>query len=126
MQLDAIGIVVTDLARAVTFYRLLGLDFPDPGPDDVHLEAKTASGVRVMLDHEGMVKSFVADWTEPRGQRVGMAFLCASPADVDAAYQRLVDAGFGGGKAPWDAVWGQRYAQIADADGNKVDLFASL
>lgn len=126
MQLDAIGIVVTDLARAVPFYRLLGLDFPDPGPEDAHLEAKTASGVRVMLDSEAMIKSFAEDWTEPRGQRIALAFLCASPAEVDATYARLLAAGSGAGKAPWDAFWGQRYAQVADPDGNKVDLFAPL
>jgi len=29
-------------------------------------------------------------------------------------------------KAPWDAFWGQRYAQVLDPDGNSVDLFAPL
>jgi uncharacterized glyoxalase superfamily protein PhnB len=125
MHLDAIGIVVTDLARAVAFYRLLDLPFPDPGGDD-HLEVTTASGVRVMLDSEALIKGFVADWVEPRGQRVGLAFRCASPADVDARFQAVVDAGFDGAKPPWDAFWGQRYAQVRDPDGNKVDLFAPL
>jgi uncharacterized glyoxalase superfamily protein PhnB len=27
---------------------------------------------------------------------------------------------------PWDADWGQRYAQVKDPDGNSVDLFAAL
>ena len=27
---------------------------------------------------------------------------------------------------PWDAFWGQRYAQVKDPDGNVVDLFAPL
>jgi len=125
MQLDAIGIVVTDLQRAVTFYRLLGLDLPDSGTED-HVEATTASGVRVMLDAETLIKRLSDDWVEPRGQRLAMGFKCASPADVDARYQAIVDAGFDGGKAPWDAFWGQRYAQVRDADGNKVDLFAEL
>lgn len=126
MHLDAIGIVVTDLPRAVAFYRLLGLDFPDPGAGQDHLEATTAAGVRVMLDSETLIKGFVDDWVEPRGQRVGLAFRCGSPAEVDARYQAIVDAGFSGGKAPWDAFWGQRYAQVRDPDGNKVDLFAPL
>jgi hypothetical protein len=37
-----------------------------------------------------------------------------------------VAAGSHGYKAPWDAVWGQRYAVIHDPDGNSVDLFAPL
>lgn len=126
MQLDAIGITVRDIREAVRFYALLGLEFAgDPGAED-HLEARTASGLRVMLDTEAVVRSFSDDWVEPRGQRVTLAFACGTPADVDAAYARIVEAGFHGAKAPWDAFWGQRYAQVADLDGNKVDLFAPL
>jgi catechol 2,3-dioxygenase-like lactoylglutathione lyase family enzyme len=29
-------------------------------------------------------------------------------------------------KEPYDAFWGQRYANVADPDGNAVDLFAPL
>ncbi|MEZ4399006.1 MAG: VOC family protein [Kofleriaceae bacterium] len=125
MQLDAIGIVVTDLARAVPFYRLLGLAFPDPGADD-HIEATTASGLRVMLDSEQLVRGLSDGWVEPRGQRVGLAWKCASPAEVDARYHAIVAAGFDGATPPWDAFWGQRYAQVRDPDGTKVDLFAPL
>ena len=35
-------------------------------------------------------------------------------------------AGFHGEKEPWDAFWGQRYAQVRDPDGVPVDLFAAL
>jgi uncharacterized glyoxalase superfamily protein PhnB len=31
-----------------------------------------------------------------------------------------------GRKEPWDAFWGQRYAVVADPDGNHVDLYAPL
>jgi hypothetical protein len=27
---------------------------------------------------------------------------------------------------PWDAVWGMRYAEVKDPDGNVVDVFADL
>ncbi len=123
MHLDAIGIVVTDMDAAVRFYRLLGLDFAD---GDDHREATTPSGVRVMLDAEALVKGFVDDWVEPRGQRIGLAFRCASPAEVDATHAGIVAAGFRSAKDPWDAFWGQRYAQVYDPDGNRVDLFAPL
>jgi uncharacterized glyoxalase superfamily protein PhnB len=39
---------------------------------------------------------------------------------------RLTDAGFTWTKEPYDAFWGQRYANLADPDGNVVDLFAPL
>jgi catechol 2,3-dioxygenase-like lactoylglutathione lyase family enzyme len=126
MRLDAIGIVVTDLAAALRFYRLLGLEFPEGAEHEDHLEATATGGLRVMLDKEELVKSFIADWEPPRGQRIGLAFRCEGPADVDAAYARVTGAGFRGAKEPWDAFWGQRYAQVYDPDGNRVDLFAPL
>ncbi len=124
-RFDAIGIVVQDIARSVRFYRMLGLSFPEASTED-HLEATATGGVRVMLDSLDMVKGFMPDWVAPTGHRMGMAFLCDSPADVDATYAQIAKAGFEGKTAPWDAFWGQRYAQVLDPDGNVVDLFAPL
>jgi uncharacterized glyoxalase superfamily protein PhnB len=45
---------------------------------------------------------------------------------VDATVAEIVQAGFSVQKVPWDAFWGQRYATVADPDGNHVDLFAWL
>ena len=73
-----------------------------------------------------MIKSFNPDWQAPTGSRIGLAFLCESAADVDATYARLEAKGYRGHKEPWDAFWGQRYAQVFDPDGNVIDLFASL
>ena len=124
--LDAIGIVSRDLLESVRFYRLLGLDFPvDPAGED-HLEAKTPSGVRVMLDALELVRKLVPNYETPRGHRMGLAFHCGEPKGVDATYAQIVAAGFESKLAPWDAFWGQRYAQVIDPDGNIVDLFAPL
>jgi len=38
----------------------------------------------------------------------------------------MVAAGHRSRMAPWNADWGQRYAVLADPDGNTVDLFAWL
>jgi uncharacterized glyoxalase superfamily protein PhnB len=45
---------------------------------------------------------------------------------VDRLYAELTEAGYVGGRQPWDAFWGQRYAKVGDPDGNAVDLFAWL
>ena len=125
-KLDAIGIVVKDMSAALRFYRLLGLDFPEETGGEDHVEASLPSGLRVMLDSEELIKGFVKDWQQPVGQRVGLAFLCDSPQEVDAMFKTVVEAGFKGKTEPWDAFWGQRYAQVSDPDGNAVDLFAPL
>ncbi len=124
-QLNALGIVVSDMARSIAFYRLLGLDVPET-PGEGHVDAFLPNGVRLMLDTEETVLSFRPDWTRERGNQLGLAFECESPAEVDAVYARVTDAGFQGEKEPWDAFWGQRYAQLLDPDGVPVDLYAAL
>src|SRR4051794_18829738 len=124
-QLSAIGIVVSDMERSIRFYRLLGIDVPET-PDEGHVDTFLPNGVRFMLDTETVVRSFREDWTRATGNQVGVAFQCDSAAEVDEAYRRAVDAGFHGEKEPWDAFWGQRYAQLADPDGVPVDLYAQL
>ena len=123
-KLDAIGIVSKDLVASVRFYRLLGVPFPDSTED--HQEATLPNGLRLMLDTLELIKKLDADWTAPKGHRIGLAFLCASPAEVDAVYAKIVKAGHPSKTAPHDAFWGQRYAQVLDPDGNVVDLFAPL
>ena len=123
-QLNAIGIVTSDMARSIRFYRLLGLDVPDT-PDEGHVDTFLPNGVRFMLDTEEVVRSFRPDWSRERGNQLALAFECESASEVDDAYRRVVEGGLHGEKEPWDAFWGQRYAQLADPDGNPVDLYAA-
>jgi uncharacterized glyoxalase superfamily protein PhnB len=123
-SLDAIGIISTDLAQSIRFYGLLGVTFPAPEGD--HLEAVLPNGLRLMLDTLALIKQIDPQWTEPKGHRISLAFRCADPAEVDAVHATVTKAGYASKTAPWDAFWGQRYAQVLDPDGNVVDLFAPL
>ena len=123
-ELNAIGIVASDPARSIAFYRLLGVDFPEDG--EGHIEATLASGTRLMLDAEDVIRSFRPDWRRETGNQLALAFQCASPPEVDEVYEAVQAAGFEAEKEPWDAFWGQRYAQLRDPDGVPVDLFAPL
>lgn len=125
-QFDALGIVVSDIAASLAFYRLLGLSFPDVA-DGGHVETTLPGGTRLMLDTEEVIASFDPDFQPPTGQgRISLAFLCDSPAEVDGLYEALTGAGYVGERSPFDAFWGQRYATVLDPDGNVVDLFAAL
>ena len=123
-DLNAIGIVSADTARSIAFYSLLGVEFPEDG--EGHIEATLPSGTRFMLDEESVIKSFRPDWTRETGNQLALAFECSSPAEVDRIYESVKAAGFDAEKEPWDAFWGQRYAQLRDPDGVPVDLFAGL
>jgi uncharacterized glyoxalase superfamily protein PhnB len=125
-HLEAFGIPVSDMARAVVFYRLLGLEFPEGAESEGHVEAQ-AGGIRYMLDSEDVMRSFDPDWKRPSdGHLVGGAFRCDTPEEVDSVYAELLEAGGSAHKEPWDAFWGQRYAQVKDPDGTVIDLFAPL
>ena len=126
-QLDLIGIVVEDMGRSLAFYRDLGLDIPEDGDGQPHVETTLRGGLRLAWDTRETIQSFNPDW-EPAsgGPLIGLAFLVDSPADVDALFERLVSLGHHGHKEPFDAPWGQRYALVHDPDGNSVDLFAAL
>ena len=124
-QLNAVGIVASDMARSIRFYRALGLDVAET-PDEGHVDTVLPNGVRLMLDSEEVIRSFRPEWSRETGNQVALALECASPAEVDDVYARVTAAGFEGEKDPWDAFWGQRYAQLRDPDGVPIDLYASL
>jgi uncharacterized glyoxalase superfamily protein PhnB len=116
-RLDVIGLIVSDLQRAMDFYQPLGLQFPeDPDPEGHgHVDTTLSGGLRFTLDTEESVLSFDPAWSAPSGgHRLAAAFLCESPEDVDRVYRELVDASGEAHKEPWDAFWGQRYAQGKD------------
>jgi uncharacterized glyoxalase superfamily protein PhnB len=128
-ELDSVGVIVSDLERAAAFYRQLDLEFPDPLDPEGHghIEATTRSGLRFMLDTQDTIREFDPAWTPPTGgHRIAAAFACKSPAEVDRVYKDLIAHGGKAHREPWDAFWGQRYAQVHDPDGNVVDLFAPL
>jgi len=94
-RLDALGLVSSDLPRSLAFYRRLGIDLPDPGDGPGHVEATLPGGLRLMWDTEDVVRSFDPGFRPGSGGGAGLAFLCDSPAEVDAVYADLVGAGEG-------------------------------
>jgi uncharacterized glyoxalase superfamily protein PhnB len=124
--LDAFGLVCEDMAESVRFYRLLGLEIPEGAEAEQHVDIELGGGVRLMLDTVELVQSF-SDW-EPAsgGHRMGLAVRCDDAADVDRVHAALTAAGHRSVMEPFDAFWGQRYATVADPDGNPVDLYAEL
>ena len=124
-QLAAIGIVSEDLGAAARFYRLLGVDVPEPDGDQ--LDVTLPSGVRLMWDTVSLIKQLEPEWRHPQGgPAISLAFECASPQEVDEVFARVAEASYEVKSEPYDAFWGQRYATVVDPDGNSVHLFAAL
>src|SRR5215210_7798007 len=124
--LAAIGIVSRDIPESCRFYRTVGMDVPEPPDGEDHVEAELRNGLRLMFDTEELIRKLDPDWKRAEGHAITLAFLCKDAADVDATFGRLTEAGFTGTTEPYDAFWGQRYANVNDPDGNDVALFAPL
>ncbi len=126
MELNAIGIACSDVAASLAFYRMLGVDLPEFDPDTGHYDTDLGGGIRLMLDSEAVMASFIDNYTRPTGNdRITLAVEYDTPAGVDVAFAQLVAAGHDAVREPFDAFWGQRYATVADPDGNHVDLYAT-
>jgi uncharacterized glyoxalase superfamily protein PhnB len=125
-RFDAIGVIATDMAATLAFYRLLGLDIPEGAESEGHVEADLPGGFRLMFDSVATIESFSTYEPPSGGRGVGFAFRCDSPADVDATFETVIAAGYAAKEQPFDAFWGQRYATVLDPDGNPVDLYAAL
>jgi catechol 2,3-dioxygenase-like lactoylglutathione lyase family enzyme len=123
-----IELVVSDMAATLAFYRRLRIDIPSDADDQPHVDADLGGGIRIAFDTEDTIRSFDPGWSPPTGggHRVALAFACDTPAEVDAAWADLTNAGYEGHLAPWDAFWGMRYAVVHDPNGTPVDLFALL
>jgi catechol 2,3-dioxygenase-like lactoylglutathione lyase family enzyme len=125
VKFDLVGLIVGDMGRSMAFYRRLGLDIPAEADNAPHVEVSLPGGLRLAFDTEDVIRSFDPRWERPpAGSRIGLAFLCDSPSDVDSNYEELLAAGYVGQLKPWDASWGQRYATVLDPDGIPIDLFA--
>ncbi|QJR37133.1 VOC family protein [Gemmatimonas groenlandica] len=121
-----IDLVVADMTAAMVFYRTLGLDVPDVGPEEAQVQVSTLGGATLGFVTEELMKGHNPHWVQPVGQRVTFACRCDSANELDETYARVVAAGYEGRQEPWDAPWGQRYAMVGDPDGNRVDLFAAI
>jgi len=124
LTFDYLGIVAESIPESVRFYSELGVVVELPEPCEDHVETVLPNGMRLAWDSLELIKQIDPSWEAPKGQRIGIGFLCDTPDEVDSAYQRVVAAGFKGKMEPWDAFWGQRYATVLDPDGNEVSLFA--
>jgi len=126
LKMNAIGIVTADMRRSLDFYRAVGVAAPEFDPNEDHAQCDLGNGISLMWDTVALVQQLTPGYVHGSGSSVGLCFECPSPADVDGAYKRIVEAGFESHREPWDAFWGQRYAIVKDPDGNAVSLYAPL
>ena len=125
LRFDGIDIVVDDMAAAVTFYGLLGLEVqqtPEPWVRH-HRKVGGIGAVDIDLDTTAFASTWDGGW-EPGRTGVVFNFRTASRDDVDRLHAALTAAGHTSAQAPYDAFWGARYAVLIDPAGNHVGLMS--
>ena len=119
-------VFASNLTASLNFYRLLGLAVPES--DAPHVVVELPGGNTLSFDNEETIDAMHPGWAapSPSHSRVALAVGVGTPAEVDALFEKVTAAGYSSVLAPYDAPWQQRYATVADPDGNWVDLFAAL
>src|SRR5262245_21906194 len=125
LELYMIGVIVEDMARAIEFYRRLGVDIPEGSEDKPHVEVKM-SGMTFFLN----TKKHNARWDPARvdatgaGYRMILEFYLKKKELVDAKYAEMIGYGYESHVAPYPVSADLYFAMINDPDGNTVLLSA--
>lgn len=122
LDLYMVGVVVTDMARSVEFYRRLGVDIPHGVEDAPHV--KVAMGdLTFFLHADGLNRRWDPAKADPEGgYRVILEFYLGSEEAVDAKYAEMIGYGYASHFAPYVTPIGTYFAMVDDPDGNSILL----
>lgn len=131
-----LNIVAGDPEASLRFYRRLGIDIPDnaiwktpSGTHHVTAQARPrASGASLDIDSTVFAREWNNGWKDRQdlAGRVVIGFQVPSRSEVDATYDKMTTTGYRGLQAPYDAIWGARYAVIEDPDGIAVGIMSPV
>ena len=120
LRFGMVVLYVRDLQRSIAFYRLLGLDVPEPHPEHPGTACTLADGVTMIITTDALAVRLDPGWVRPdRGYPQVLEFFVDDDAQVDAAWNRLTSAGYTGRTAPARLI-GPYAALIEDPDGHVV------
>ena len=125
LELYMVGVIVEDMARAVAFYRRLGVAVPDGATEQEHVEI-AMSGLTFFLSTKGANARWdPAPTPASGGYRIVLEFYLETREALDAKYEELTGFGYESHCAPYDVSPEVRFAMVDDPDGNTILLSAS-
>lgn len=124
MQLAMVGVVVTDMARSLEFYRRLGLPIPEHDDAKRFVMHRMPSGVTIFFDEVFFPGADPDRVPSPRGAyNIALEFYLGTRETVDATTAALADFGYTVRKPPWKSP-GPYASIVEDPDGNAILLTA--
>jgi catechol 2,3-dioxygenase-like lactoylglutathione lyase family enzyme len=126
LELYMVGVIVSDMRRAVEFYRRLGLAIAEGSEQQEHVEVKMG-GLTFFLS----TMSARARWDPTArdasgGYRIILEFYLDTREELDAKYAEMIGFGYEAHCAPYDVTPELRFAMVDDPDGNTILLSAAL
>jgi predicted lactoylglutathione lyase len=116
-------LLVEDLASSVSFYRRLGVVFPDDVERRASVVVDLGGGHKLVLSTT--FGHNVLDRVPPTGDgRVMLEFFVDDDKAVDALHAELVHAGHRSRREPFQADFGAYMGLVDDPDGNTVLITA--
>jgi catechol 2,3-dioxygenase-like lactoylglutathione lyase family enzyme len=112
--ISAVTLGTHDMGRAVRFYRSLGFEI---------LHGGEASSFTSFRSGPGYL-NLIAQPEQRRWSWWGRIIFYVS--DVDAFYDRALEAGCKPTTVPRDAEWGERYFHLSDPDGHELSFARPL
>lgn len=124
MRLDGLGLLVSDMAKMIRFYRdVLGFEIEEKeDADNVYL---IKDGVLFLLygrkDFEKMTDKKY-EYVKGLNGHSEIALYVDTFEEVDTAYKDAIAKGATPVLAPTTEPWGQRTCYIADPEGNLIEI----
>ena len=118
--LDYVILIVDDLDRTLDFYTtVLGLRLGHRSGEYAQLETGTTR--LGFYTRNAMTQAVGFPLTKPAPDAAGFE-IGFKVADVDAAYNELIEKGASEATPPITRAWGQRTAYVRDPDGHLIEL----
>jgi catechol 2,3-dioxygenase-like lactoylglutathione lyase family enzyme len=126
LELYMVGVIVSDMGRAVDFYRRLGLAIAEGSEQQEHVEVKMGGMTFFLSTKRANARWDPAARDASGGYRIILEFYLDTREALDAKYAEMTGFGYGAHCAPYDVTADLRFAMVDDPDGNTILLSASL
>jgi catechol 2,3-dioxygenase-like lactoylglutathione lyase family enzyme len=126
LELYMVGVIVSDMGRAVEFYRRLGLAIAEGSEKQEHVEVKMGELTFFLSTKSANARWDPAALEASGGYRIILEFYLETREALDAKYEEMVGYGYEAHVAPYDVTPELRFAMVDDPDGNTILLSASL
>jgi catechol 2,3-dioxygenase-like lactoylglutathione lyase family enzyme len=119
-----VGVIVSDMARALEFYRRLGLPIPEDDDGKRFVMHRMPSGVTIFFDEVFFPGADPDRIPSPRGAyNIALEFYLGTREAVDETTTALEGYGYTVRKPPWKSP-GPYASIVEDPDGNAILLTA--